>query len=68
MTDKSSGLNSQVKFSIYNNNLYNDNVTGLKENANIDNYLTIASEANYEDILGKSLEEIQDIASLHQKS
>lgn len=24
--------------------------------------------ANYDDILGKSLEEIQDIASLHQKS
>ena len=36
------GLISQYKFNVINNNIYNDNVTNLKEKSNIDNYFTFA--------------------------
>jgi LPS-assembly protein len=44
ITNKSFGLISEFKSTIYNNNIYNDNVTGLKENENIDNYFTLATD------------------------
>ena len=41
---KNKGISSQFKFALYNNNIYNDNVTNLKQNTNIDNYFTFASD------------------------
>ena len=41
------GLATTLKASLYNNNIYNKNVTNEKNNANIDNYLTIASDTKW---------------------
>lgn len=38
------GFVTEFKSTIYNNNIYNDNVTGLKDDDNIDNYFTLASD------------------------
>jgi len=38
---KNKGLSSSFKASLYNNNIYNDNVENLKQNTNIDNYVTL---------------------------
>jgi len=43
---KSNGISNVIKSAIYNNNIYNDNVTGLKQNSNIDNYLTFALDSS----------------------
>jgi lipopolysaccharide assembly outer membrane protein LptD (OstA) len=43
---KKFGIVSEFKTALYNNNIYNDNVTDLKDNDNIDNYLTIANDFN----------------------
>ena len=40
------GIVSEFKTALYNNNIYNDNVIDLKDNDNIDNYLTIANDFN----------------------
>ncbi|MCI5054193.1 MAG: hypothetical protein MRY23_05190 [Pelagibacteraceae bacterium] len=39
---KKIGLGTQLKANIFNKNIYNDNVTGEKDNTNVDNYLTLA--------------------------
>ena len=43
---KKFGITSEFKTALYNNNIYNDNVTDLKDSDNIDNYLTIANDFN----------------------
>ena len=41
------GFASVLKASFYNNNIYNNNVSGQKEDENIDNYFTIAGDITY---------------------
>ena len=43
---KRNGIDTMLKFALHNNNIYNDNVTGLKNNLNIDNYFTLASDSS----------------------
>ncbi len=38
---KNAGIGSSLKFSLFNKNTYNDNVTGLENNVNINNNVTI---------------------------
>ena len=44
---KKNGMTSQLKFNLTNNNIYNDNVTNLKNKTNIDNYATLALDTKY---------------------
>jgi len=44
---KNYGLSNTFRTTIYNNNLYNDNVEGLEKNSNIDNYLTFAFDSSF---------------------
>ena len=41
------GLASILKVNFYNNNIYNNNVTDQKDDENIDNYFTIATNITY---------------------
>ena len=41
---KNTGLGSSLKFSLFNKNIYNDDVTGLEDDLNINNNFTIASD------------------------
>jgi len=41
------GFASVLKATFYNNNIYNNNVSGQKEDENIDNYFTIATDITY---------------------
>ena len=41
---KNSGIGSSLKFSIFNKNIYNDDVAGLEDDLNINNNFTIASD------------------------
>ena len=43
---KKNGIDTMLKFALHNNNIYNDNVAGLKNNLNIDNYFTLASDSS----------------------
>ena len=41
---KNTGIGSSLKFSIFNKNIYNDDVAGLEDDLNINNNFTIASD------------------------
>ncbi len=41
---KNSGIGTSLKFSLFNKNIYNDDVAGLKDDLNINNNFTIASD------------------------
>ena len=43
-TNSKIGLASKLKVNLFNKNIYNNNVSGLKENENIDNFVTLAAE------------------------
>ena len=45
--NNSTGFASALKVNIYNNNIYNNNVLNQKEDENIDNYFTIATDITY---------------------
>ncbi len=41
---RNTGIGSSLKFSLFNKNIYNDDVTGLEDDLNINNNFTIASD------------------------
>lgn len=45
--NNATGFSSTLKAKIYNNNIFNNNVDNEKEDENIDNYVTIASDITY---------------------
>ena len=45
--NEKTGFASVLKVNLYNNNLYNNDVSGQKNNENIDNYFTIATDVTY---------------------
>tara|TARA_B100000989_G_scaffold148655_1_gene110811 strand:- start:5452 stop:7785 length:2334 start_codon:yes stop_codon:yes gene_type:complete len=44
---RKNGIGTVAKLGIFNNNIYNDNVTNLKNNFNSDSYFTIASDNTF---------------------